>query len=112
MEPGIVSIDISFLCCKMCGKQGRITQEKTKSKDYLLTKSNDDDYLCIFNQFMQGLKIGGILDSIVQQPNVWEPSFVQSSSLTLSRGMYDYAHARMISPDTIPCTLFEESKLC
>ena len=48
---------------------------------------------CIMDQFIEGLKAGGVLDGIVQQPNLWEPLFVLSSSSNLSRGVYYCAHA-------------------
>ena len=36
---------------------------------------------CIMDHFVEGLKTGGLLDSIIQQPNLWEPFFVHSSAV-------------------------------
>ena len=55
----------------------------------------------IMDQFMEGLKAGGMLDGIVQQPSLWEPLFVQSSSSTLSRGIYYCAHATICVHNTL-----------
>ena len=51
---------------------------------------------CIMDQFIEGLKAGGVLDGIVQQTNLWEALFVLSRSSTLSRDIYFCAHARVI----------------
>ena len=47
---------------------------------------------CIMDQFMEGLKVLGLLDKIKQQPSVWEPLFIYSSALRLTEGSISVVH--------------------
>lgn len=68
-----------------------ISQLTTAHKDEVVSALIDFHLMAkmkgFMDQFIDGLKVLGMLEKIKQQPSIWEPLFVQSSTPQLTQGV-------------------------